>query len=422
MKKNFRASIFLSTLLIAGSFAVAANPTPEQIDEALVDAKTVEDVVLYQQNTLSAWRQNVVKQVANDRSVSEDDAVKLLREEAGREIVSQVQRDINQFRVAAGKRILLLAKTDEDKAKGSQFVESGLRGLVRWAELAKDEKQELKYRQELDKVSSRSTSARPVSGGGQTVPPVLVEYNKFAREEVYPLRKDFAIDKFNEAVAELKVWAAKKDLPRPERPLLLAVDIASQPAAAKLDPQLAGKTIKDILEFVESDQFDHPEAVKKSTVEAIEKNARRLLGADLKLYGKNVDGSDFDWASLRGKYVIVKFTATWCGPCRGEIPGLISAYEKYHDKGLEIVSVYVWERGNDDNDKLNDDIKEFARKEKIDWRIISEPLTLKAGGQKIGEFYGVQSVPTMLLIDKDGKIIDTAARGQHLQDRLAEIF
>ncbi|MDR3108968.1 MAG: TlpA family protein disulfide reductase [Planctomycetaceae bacterium] len=281
---------------------------------------------------------------------------------------------------------------------------------------------------EANPAAPRTTAAKTVA----SVPPIIAEYRKFRSEKFLPLQKDFSVEKFNEAVAGAKEFAARKDYPQPFQPLLYAVNFASQPAAVKADPKLTEKTIKDFIEFVNSDKFDHPEAVKKAAVAALERTAaqiknvaKRSLGADLKLYGKNIDGSDFDWSSLRGKYVVVKFTATWCGPCRGEIPGLISAYEKYHDKGLEIVSVYVWERSknkDDDNDLINDNIKEFAAKEKINWRIISEPLTLKAGGEKIGEFYGVQGVPTMLLIDKEGKIIDTAARGQHLQDKLAEIF
>jgi thiol-disulfide isomerase/thioredoxin len=56
------------------------------------------------------------------------------------------------------------------------------------------------------------------------------------------------------------------------------------------------------------------------------KNSLHLAyGKDIKLYGKMLDNKDFDWESLREKYVLVQFTATWCGPCHVEIPGMLEA-------------------------------------------------------------------------------------------------
>jgi thiol-disulfide isomerase/thioredoxin len=144
-------------------------------------------------------------------------------------------------------------------------------------------------------------------------------------------------------------------------------------------------------------------------------NENLIVGTDFNLYGKTLDDEDFDWESLRGKYVLVKFTATWCGPCKMEVPGMLEAYKKYHDKGLEIVSVYIWEDGNDT-------IKKFVQREKIPWTIISEPLSEKAEHPPFGETFGIQGVPTMLLVDKEGKILATDARGATLQRELKKLF
>ena len=146
-------------------------------------------------------------------------------------------------------------------------------------------------------------------------------------------------------------------------------------------------------------------------------------GEDFNLYGKTIQDEDFVWESLRGKYVLVKFTATWCGPCQGEIPGMLEAYEKYHDKGLEIVSVYIWESraSGKDIEKQIEGIKKFVQQEKLPWIIISEPQTVKANQPPQGETFDIQGVPTMLLIDKEGKVI-TEARGERLKQELKKLF
>ena len=141
------------------------------------------------------------------------------------------------------------------------------------------------------------------------------------------------------------------------------------------------------------------------------------VGADFNLYGKTLDDEDFDWKSLREKYVLVKFTATWSGPAMREIPGMLEAYEKYHDKGLEIVSVYIWEHG----DSVAK-VKKFVEKEKLPWIIVSESPTTKSGQPPQGSNFGIESVPTMLLVDKGGKVLATDIRGERLKQELKKLF
>ena len=142
------------------------------------------------------------------------------------------------------------------------------------------------------------------------------------------------------------------------------------------------------------------------------------VGADFNLYGKTILDEDFDWESLRGKYVLVKFTATWCPACQAMIPELLEAYKKYHDKGLEIVSVYVGER----EPNAAATVKNHVETKKLPWTILSESLTMKAGLPPQGDSFDVPWLPTILLVDKEGKVIATGLFGKTLKRKLEKLF
>ncbi|MDR1963048.1 MAG: TlpA family protein disulfide reductase [Planctomycetaceae bacterium] len=223
------------------------------------------------------------------------------------------------------------------------------------------------------------------------------------------LRENFTLENFAQHFQKVKKWA-NTDVSM----LLSILEIAAIPKALELDPDIVKKTVDEILAFVRSDELKISEEKKKEVILQIEGFQKRFLGSNPELYGKTLDDQDFDWNKLRGKFVLVKFTASWCGPCKREIPFMLKAYEKYHDKGFEIVSVYVW-------DKL-DATKKVVEEEKLNWIILSEELTEKAGLPKQGTSYAVRGVPTIFLVDKDGKIISTTVRGEKLEETLAKVF
>ncbi|MBQ6826995.1 MAG: TlpA family protein disulfide reductase, partial [Thermoguttaceae bacterium] len=132
--------------------------------------------------------------------------------------------------------------------------------------------------------------------------------------------------------------------------------------------------------------------------------------------GLYLDGTEIDWKSYRGKVVLVDFWATWCGPCIGEIPNMTKMYEKYNAAGFEILGYSI----DDDLERLH----KFEEDRKLPWKTASRKLTRDAEKDYviISDYYGVNSIPTMVLVGKDGKVLSTKARGAELERLLGEQF
>ena len=113
----------------------------------------------------------------------------------------------------------------------------------------------------------------------------------------------------------------------------------------------------------------------------------------------SVDGKPVDIAKLKGKVVLVDFWATWCPPCRGEVPNVVAAYKKYHDKGFDIIGISL------DQDKSA--LLSFTKENGMVW---PQYFDGKGWDNDISKGFGIDSIPAMWLVGKDGKVITTNAR------------
>ena len=171
------------------------------------------------------------------------------------------------------------------------------------------------------------------------------------------------------------------------------------------------------MDFLDSFLRDYPyrnNPLLASTFRKLEGAKRKSVGATFTDFAlpdmQGVEHKLSDYAG-RGNYVLVDFWASWCGPCRAEMPLVKSLYEKYHPKGFEIVGISL------DNNK--DDWMKAVEQLGIAWPQLSD---LKAWKSEAARLYDVRAIPATLLIGPDGKIVASGLRGDALRHKLAEIY
>jgi len=124
-------------------------------------------------------------------------------------------------------------------------------------------------------------------------------------------------------------------------------------------------------------------------------------------------GHPVSLSSFRGKYVLLDFWASWCGPCRAENPNVVKAYEKFHTKGFDILSVSL-DRSVDKEKWLK-----AIHDDRLSWTQVSD---LGFWNNAVAREYGITSIPQNFLIDPQGKIIGKNLKGEELEKKLDEIF
>ena len=173
-------------------------------------------------------------------------------------------------------------------------------------------------------------------------------------------------------------------------------------------------TYDQLAEIINPDvaYFNHPMVARaKKIMDGLKKRQPGTMFSDLVM--NDTEGKECrlsEWVG-KGNYVLVDFWASWCGPCRAEMPNVVAAYEKYHAQGFDVVGVSF--------DQKADAWKKAIEQIGMKWHNISD---LKGWQCAASEIYGISSIPSNILVDGEGKIVAADLRGEALQKKLAEIY
>jgi len=134
------------------------------------------------------------------------------------------------------------------------------------------------------------------------------------------------------------------------------------------------------------------------------------VGTHPELKGTTVDGEEIALSDFKGKVVMIDFWATWCGPCIAEMPNVKAVYEKYHDKGFDIIGVSL--------DRSVEPLNEYIEENHIPWPNIFDADQ----SSSLADQFAITSIPSIFIVDKEGKIAAVNARGPELEKEVAKLL
>jgi len=162
----------------------------------------------------------------------------------------------------------------------------------------------------------------------------------------------------------------------------------------------------------------YPDGERSINFEAAASRGKRknpfeqLVGKKFVLEGYHLNGRRLDMSQYKGKVVLVDFWATWCGPCRAEIPNILTNWKKHHDDGFEVVAISI--------DRDISALEKFVAADPPPWTVVADnsPKNRKTMAHK----YGVRSIPRFILLDRSGKVASVNCRGKRLGRQLSRLL
>lgn len=249
---------------------------------------------------------------------------------------------------------------------------------------------------------------KQVSPAEAKVKAVVNEYNSASKEQRATPEFQADMDKKYDA-ASTEVDKIQKDFIKANPNTMVSLDLIKSGNEYSMEDVAATEALFNGLS----------DAVKSSVPgkaykEEIDKYKTVAVGAVAPDFAQTTpDGKTIKVSDYKGKYLLIDFWASWCGPCRRENPNVVKAYQAYKDKNFTILGVSL------DDEKGKDAWLKAIEKDQLVWDQVSD---LKGWNNEAAKLYLVRSIPQNFLLDPDGKIIAHNLRGEDLAKKLEEIF
>ena len=271
-------------------------------------------------------------------------------------------------------------------------------------------------------LDSKNPLATKITGGkAQAVADQFNAIDKKLEADTKPLNDKYMAlmakkselgDKFKDEVNLLREEYGKySEVAEKEKLSIVKANLTSVVAADKF------KRLFSSIEFKEAKEMTNSFTGEAAKCETISKLKERVSILEKVAIGKPApdftlntpEGKPLSPSMFKGKMLIIDFWASWCGPCRGENPNVVKMYNKFHKKGLEILSV-----------SLDDNKERWTKAIADDGLIWNHVSDLKGWSSAAAKLYGVNSIPHIVLVDKDGIIVAKNLRGEELEKKLNE--